>query len=153
MDFINDIIPLACKWVQQQEGIILSKGSPITPDLLKHAQRLGIKNPNKIRILAVPEIVAPNDLHDPLLRTACIQINFLFPNMAGLTLEYGIYVVAGYLGDQQLLVHELVHVSQYEALGGIHHFLKRYIPELVEFGYDKAPLEEEAQRKTKELLG
>ncbi len=149
MDFVKNIIPLACEWAQQQEEIILSKGNPITSDLLKHAQKLGIKNPGKIRILAVPEISAPAD---PLLRKACIQTSFLFPNMAGLTLDYGIYVVAGYLRDQPLLVHELVHVSQYEALGGIRHFLERYIPELVEFGYDSAPLEQEAQKKTKELL-
>jgi len=117
--------------------------------LLKHAQRLDIKNPGKIKILAVPEIIAPTD---QLLRKACIQTNFLFPNMAGLTLGYGIYVVASYLKDQSLLVHELVHVSQYEALGGINNFLKRYIPELVKFGYDNAPLEIEARKKTGDLL-
>jgi len=149
MDFIKNIIPLACEWAQQQEEIILSRGNPITSDLFKHAQKLGIKNPGKIKILAVPEIIAPDD---PLLREACIQTNFLFPNMAGLTLEYGIYVVDSYLRNQPLLVHELVHVSQYEALGGIRHFLERYIPELIEFGYNNAPLEQEAQKKTEELL-
>jgi hypothetical protein len=46
--------------------------------------------------------------------------------------------------DRRLVVHELVHVMQYERFGGIETFLKEYVQEVVfDPGYPHGPLEEE----------
>jgi hypothetical protein len=41
-------------------------------------------------------------------------------------------------------LHELVHTAQYERLGGIVAFLRKYLSECATSGYRAAPLEEEA---------
>jgi hypothetical protein len=43
-----------------------------------------------------------------------------------------------------LIVHELVHVAQYETLGGILPFLRKYLFECLTMGYAASPLELEA---------
>jgi hypothetical protein len=47
--------------------------------------------------------------------------------------------------DRELIVHELIHVLQYERFGGIEGFLKAYMPEILPpQRYEEGPLEEEA---------
>jgi hypothetical protein len=47
-----------------------------------------------------------------------------------------------------LIVHELAHVAQYERLGGILPFLRKYLFECLTVGYAAAPLELEATAVT-----
>jgi hypothetical protein len=48
---------------------------------------------------------------------------------------------------RRLVVHELVHVMQYERFGGIEAFLKEYVKEVAfDPGYPHGPLEQEAER-------
>ena len=41
-------------------------------------------------------------------------------------------------------MHELAHVTQYDRLGGILPFLRKYLFECLTMGYESAPLELEA---------
>ena len=82
---------------------------------------------------------------DPLLSAACDQIGFLASDTIGLTLGYGIYLVAGHRLDLRLIAHELRHVAQYEECASIPAFLDRYLREILEFGYENAPLEVDAR--------
>ena len=50
-------------------------------------------------------------------------------------------------------MHELVHTSQYERLGGFEAFLKQYLYECITIGYPAAPLEQEAILMAEELCG
>jgi len=68
----------------------------------------------------------------------------LGPDMAGLTLGYGIYVRHGH-DTLRLLSHEFRHVYQYEAAGSIAAFLPGYLQQIVTVGYDDAPLEVDAR--------
>ncbi len=146
---IELIFPLACEWAREQERIILNNGIPLSPDLLAYSERLDLKKPGKIRIMTVPSILPPTS---SILQQACIETKFLFPNMGGLTLGHGIFVRTDCRGDIKLLVHELVHVSQYERLGGIDSFLRQYLSELLKFEYMASPLEQEARNKTSEIF-
>ncbi len=78
-------------------------------------------------------------------------VQLVGPNTAGLTLHYGIYIRGDCHGNRELLVHELVHVAQYERLGGIKPFLQRYLDECLKYGYPQAPLEQEAIRISDEI--
>ena len=52
-----------------------------------------------------------------------------------------------------LIVHELAHSAQYERLGGILPFLRRYLFECLTVGYAAAPLEVEAIAVTARVCG
>ena len=62
----------------------------------------------------------------------------------GMALGKGIYILEGH---SRVLRHELVHVAQYQQLGGIGPFMRRYLVECLTHGYADAPLEVEAREK------
>lgn len=66
------------------------------------------------------------------------------PNTCGLSLRYGILIRDDHWNNRETLVHELVHTSQYERLGGHQQFLGEYLTECFNHGYPNAPLEQEA---------
>jgi hypothetical protein len=148
-DQLAEILPLACQWVAQQEQMILHAGVPLTPAQLADARQVGLRHPERVRLLSVPAIPRPEE---PRLQIAAQAARFLTPGTIGLTLRYGIYLHADYWGDRALLAHELVHSAQYERLGGIEPFLRRYFGEVLAVGYARAPLEQEAVRVARRLI-
>ena len=146
----NEILPLACKWAESQEKLILQKGRPLSPQLLSDAKKIGVAYPDKVRVLAVNAIPRPKH---PLLKAACNQTNFLTPDTDGLTLRYGIYIRSDCANERRLYVHELVHVAQYEELGGIQQFLQKYLSDIATIGYSSAPMEQEALKIAKDIRG
>lgn len=46
----------------------------------------------------------------------------------------------------RLLSHEYRHVHQYEAAGSIAAFLRRYLQQIAEVGYERAPYEIDARQ-------
>jgi hypothetical protein len=56
--------------------------------------------------------------------------------------------------DHELVVHELVHVKQYETLGGIENFLRAYLPEIIPpRKYGEGPMEQEAANEARRICG
>ena len=146
---LDQILLLACKWAEFHEAQILQNGEPLLPHLLSDAKAAGVTHPDKVRILAVPSIPSPDH---PLLKAACIQTGFLTSNTAGLTLRNGIYVKSNYINDRLLCVHELTHVAQYERLGSIKQFLKKYLQELIVEGYSSTmSMEQEADSMARKI--
>jgi hypothetical protein len=91
--------------------------------------------------MKVEQIPLPQE---PELRSAALKTGLLSPDTAGLTVRYGIYIHASFWGVRQLVAHELLHVRQYEQLGGFDAFLRRYLWECVTLGYTQSPMEQEA---------
>ena len=136
------LLPLACAWAEEQEQLILQKGVGLNNAQMSDARRIGVAAPERVRLLQVDEI----PLHqDPGLRAAAKATGLLSPETAGLTLRYGILIRSPFWGARDLVVHELVHVWQYEQFGGFEPFLRQYLWECVTLGYTKAPMEQEAQ--------
>jgi hypothetical protein len=140
-DQFQFLLPMACDWAEAQEQLILKKGVPLNVSQVKDAELVGVAYPEKVRILSVPHIPLPDD---PALRAAAQQIQLITPATRGLTLRYGIYIHLQSLSDRRLIIHELVHTSQYERLGGFLPFLKEYLSECIIIGYPDAPMEQEA---------
>ena len=143
------ILPLAAAWAAEQQEQILQKGVPLSVRELADALRAGVKDPERVRLLQVETIPAPNH---PVLQAA-YQRAKVPTAPRGLTLYYGIFVRADYWRDRALIVHELVHTAQYERLGGIEPFLKKYLLECATIGYQKSPMEEEAIATSARVLG
>ncbi len=106
------------------------------------AMAVGVTNPEKIRISIVSSIPIPDD---PVLQKVAIETGLLGPDTAGLTLGYGIYILAGEDSDQ-LLSHECRHVYQYETFGSIAEFMPIYLQQIAQDGYEGAALEIDARQ-------
>jgi len=135
------LLPLATAWAIEQEQEILRDGVLLSRKESNDARAIGIQNPNRVRLLQVERIPRPSQ---PGLKAACDAIDFLTSATRGLTLGYGIFIRSDCWGDRLVIVHELAHVAQYERLGGILPFLRKYIFDCLTMGYAASPLELEA---------
>lgn len=141
-------MPLTCAWAEEQEQLILKQGVGLTETLMTDARRIGVASPERVRLMQVDEIPLPSH---PQLRQAARETGLLGPDTAGLTLRYGIYIQSPFWGERDLIVHELVHVRQYEQFGGFTPFLRQYLWECITLGYAQARLEHEAQLMAEEI--
>ena len=143
------MVPLACAWVRAQERRILAEGVPLPTESQADAEALGVRGWEKVRVLCVKRVPLPSN---PFTRAAARLTGSLATEPIGLAAGRGIYVRAGHEGRRALLAHELVHTAQYERLGGIRPFLKRYLRECLHHGYVGAPLEIEAIERSTILI-
>ena len=143
-----NLIPKAALWAAEQEKRILTRGTQLSPSQLEDAKKIPVKHPQKVRIFLVSQIPLPDD---PELKVAAQAIELITPNTAGLTLQYGIFIRNDNWDNRELIVHELVHTSQYERFGSIQKFLQKYLTECIQEGYQNAPLEREAIENAKSI--
>jgi len=135
------LLPLAYAYAEKHEALLRQNGIPLTPEELTDARRAGVKEPEKIRrqcVLAIPE-PDHGEILSAARRTGLFQLG-----SSGLAIGHGIYLRQDAWNSRQILIHEFVHVGQYERLGGIRPFLDIYLRECIEPGYPFGPLEQEA---------
>ena len=138
---VEQLLPLAAQWANEQERRVLSLGVPLSDDELADARAIGVRNPERVRLLCVDSIPVP--VH-PMLKAAAASINFITATPRGLALQNGIFVRSDHWRDRELIAHELAHTAQYQRLGGVIPFLQTYIMQCAAVGYQQAPLELEA---------
>lgn len=144
---VKVILPLACSWVRKQEALIAAQGIHLDESQLADAKRIGIRHPEKVRLLTVEKVPMPL----PLLASLGAKFGLLAKGTIGMALRYGIFIQAGHANDRRLLLHELAHTLQYERLGGIRPFLQQYLRECLTAGYPFGPMEEEARQITERV--
>ena len=142
------ILPPAIAWVEKQELIILERGTPLTESELADARRAGVKHPEKVRILRSETL--PQLEHEDL-KFVAKWMGLFTSRSAGLTLGYAIVLTHGFWENRHILVHEFVHVGQYERMGGVKPFLSVYLRECIDPGYPFGRLEQEAILITKDI--
>jgi hypothetical protein len=143
------LLPLACAWAAGQESAILQVGIALTELQLADARRIGVAQPERVRLLRVAQIPSPTH---PALAAAGSASGLISPSTAGLTVRYGIFIRDDYWGQRRYVVHELVHTIQYERFGGFNAFLRHYLWECVAPpGYPLGLLEQEAKRVEHEI--
>jgi hypothetical protein len=136
------LLPRVIEWATRESQRILQSGQPLTPQGIAVARAVGVANPERIRVLEVPAIPAPED---PELQRVALEQNLISPDTGGLTLGYGIFILRGQL-DLRLLSHECRHVHQVEVAGGLETFLPLYLKQIAEVGYTDAPYELDARQ-------
>ncbi|GAL36518.1 hypothetical protein JCM19240_2587 [Vibrio maritimus] len=107
-------MPLAIEFVYNNEKHALENGTPLLPQYMEIAQRVGIKHPEKVRLLYVDKLPMPKN---DSLKFQMERLGLDSPYLAGMTYGYGIYIKHSAKGDKLLLSHELIHVRQAEELG------------------------------------
>ncbi|MDQ6621124.1 MAG: hypothetical protein M3Z31_15755 [Pseudomonadota bacterium] len=138
---LPELLPLAIAWAEAEASRGLAEGVPLDAAALALAGRVGVRDPQRIRVIRVHEMPAPGD---PLLRQATREAGLSGPNSAGLTLGHAIFLRSD---DQrpQLLAHECRHVAQYESFGSIGAFLRSYLADVIRVGYRASLLERDAR--------
>ena len=142
LSILPQLLPKAIDWAEKRSAEICSSGVALTEREKRIAMAVGVTNPEKIRISIVSSMPIPDD---PMLQKVAIETGLLGPDTAGLTLGYGIYILAGEDSDQ-LLSHECRHVYQYETFGSIAEFMPIYLQQIAQDGYEGAALEIDARQ-------
>lgn len=138
---VSLLLPIAVAWVRRQERLILRCGVPLNRRQLTDASAAGVTQPERVRLLRVAAIPASR------LRGLAVvaqKLGLLSPHTSGLTAGYGIFIREDFWNHRALLVHEFAHTAQYERLGGIKPFLRKYLHECLVDGYPLGPMEREA---------
>ncbi|MEP6924547.1 MAG: hypothetical protein ABI954_08785 [Pyrinomonadaceae bacterium] len=143
------IAQLMINWSEQWQTHILKHGAPLDENEMQLAKCVGVAAPDKVRILEVPNVPMP---HQRLLHSALIKTDIFSLDAHGLTLEYGVFLKTGALPLNYWLAHELVHVGQYERMGGLAICLRQYLRECLTVGYEASSLEQEAHRTALKCL-
>ena len=140
-EFLREMI----RYSEALEQRILAEGRPLTDAEKELARRANIQDVDRVRLLVLDSVPLPES---EILRRHLEEIGFLelIPRARGTAKGYGIILTPAGLGRPRYLAHELVHVGQYERLGGIAPLMKRHLPELKAGGYRNSVLEEEAYR-------
>jgi hypothetical protein len=136
------LAPRAVAWAESAQADGLAQGTALSPRVRALARSVGVFDPSRVRVVVVDQMPLPNE---PMLRQAAAAMGLSQDNVTGLTLGYAIFVRRGHQRDPLLLSHELRHVAQYEAAGGIAPFLARHLVDLVQYGYEDSPYEVDAR--------
>src|SRR6476619_3917479 len=111
LDQLDELLPLAAQWAMTQQQRVLCEGIPLSKAELADAKAIGVRDPERVRLLRVEVIPVP--VH-PMLREAAASMNFLTASPRGLALDKGIFVRSDSWRDRNLIAHELVHTAQYQ---------------------------------------
>lgn len=135
------LLPSAIVWAEEESARALRRGDPLSREESDLALRAGVQSPERVRIRRVEALPEPENV---MLRAAGRAAGLLDPGMIGLTLGYAVFVRRGH-DSRRTLSHEFRHVRQCEEAGGIASFLPVYLGEVIEYGYEGAPLEADAR--------
>lgn len=136
------LLPLAVAWVEAEEAQALAAGQTLSDFEVALATAVGVQRPDLVRVKVVNRLPQPTN---PELLAVGLETGLLGPQMAGITFGHAIFIRQGHVTNR-LLSHELRHVHQYEAFGSIGAFLTTYLGQIATVGYDRAPLELDAQQ-------
>jgi hypothetical protein len=139
---VSALAPRAIAWAEQQSARVAKSGVALTPAQQELAREIGVRHPERIRLLVVDQFPLPQEAD---MRAAAMRIGLARPGIVGLTLGHSVLVRRGFQDDSRLLSHEFRHVSQYEARGGIPQFLRQHLADLARFGYEDSPFEVDAR--------
>jgi hypothetical protein len=145
------LLPLACEWAKAQEEFILERGASLGPIYSVDAQRVGVKDVSRVRVLIVDRIPVPevDDLADAASRSLIISAA-----CRGVAIGHGIIIRLDCWGDRELMVHQLIHVAQCERAGGLEPFLYQYLSQRQTCAtFTLGSFEDEARGMARQICG
>jgi hypothetical protein len=142
------LLPMATAWVEKQEADLLERGVPLNEAQMADAERVGVKEPGRIRLVQVETLPQPEN--EEILFVAK-QMGFYSPHSFALTLGHAICLKPSHWTDRLQLVHEFVHITQIERMGGIRPYLSVYLRECIDPGHPFGAMEQEAILLAKDI--
>jgi hypothetical protein len=146
---LERLSPVAYQWARNQETLILKLGAPLGPRQIADAERVGVQDPSRVRLLVVDRIPAPEDAE---LAEAARRAQIITDASRAVTIGHGIIIRADRWQDRELLLHQLVHVAQCERSGGLEAFVEQYLSDRTTCAqFSVGSLEEEARGLAREI--
>ena len=140
---------LACQWAKKQEAYILKHGTPLGPRQIADAERVGVKDCARVRVLVVDRIPLPDD-HE--LAEAARHAQIITDASRGVAIGHGIIIRADSWQNRELLLHQFVHVAQCERSGGLESFVSEYLCDRRTCrDFSVGSLEDEARGRAREI--
>jgi len=148
-DTFERLSPIAYQWARGQEEFILKLGAPLSARQIADAQRVGVQDPARVRLLVVDRIPLPDDAE---LAEAARQAQIITDASRAVTVGRGIIIRADCWQDRELLLHQLVHVAQCERSGGLESFVAEYLSNrTTSADFSVGSLEDEARGLAREI--
>jgi len=138
------------QWAGEIEQQAFKTGEKLSAVDLEMARKIGVKAPEKIRVVTQKDVPFPK--HNKFLLGIGETLGLVGPGVINNAQVFGhaIYVAEHYELDRPRTAHELVHVMQFEREGSFANVLQLYLKEVATYGYDNAPLEVEAYQANKD---
>lgn len=143
---INNLIARGISWAKKVVEEKAKEGRLLSDAELIIAKRVGVRFPERIRLVFVDQIPQPED---PQLLEVARSTGLNFPSTIGLALGYTIFIRNNNFSEKAL-AHECRHVYQFEQAGSIESYLQNYLQSLLIDGYTNSPYEKDAQAWEKE---
>ena len=142
------VLPQYIAWASDTEATGLEIGEPLDEKQLVIANEIGIKNPEKVRLVYVDEVPFPYE--NVVLKVVGEALGFIGEGIINnaQVFGYSIYIRKGYQLTTPNLAHELVHVLQIER-SSLAQVVTQHFADLVKYGYENSPLEVEAFKAEK----
>ncbi|MCA1931670.1 hypothetical protein [Rheinheimera sp.] len=138
-------MPQYIDWAVATEAKGVKEGQVLNAAQLAIAKEIGIRHPEKVRLVYVDQVPFPHD--NWLLRVVGEALGFIGEGIVNnaQVFGYSIYVRIGYELTTPKLAHELVHVLQIER-SSLEAVVTQHFSDLAVYGYDDSPLEVEAYK-------
>lgn len=145
----EELLPVAYEWAKAQEEIVLTHGTPLSPQQMADARRAGVRDCERIRVLVVDRIPLPESGE---LAEAARRTHIIAGDTRCVGFGHAIIIRVEAWGDRELLVHNLVHVAQCERSGGLEQWVQQYLFDRhTSPSFTLGTLEEEARRLAREI--
>ncbi|WP_028772703.1 hypothetical protein [Shewanella waksmanii] len=146
------LLPQYISWAHDIDAQAEYIGAPLDEKQLLLASEIGIKFPEKVRIVYVDEVPFPYE--NFALKVLGEALGFVGEGIVNnaQVFGYSIYSRKGYQLDRPKLAHELVHVLQVER-SSFAAVTTQHFSDMAKYGYDKAPLELEAAKANEQYSG
>jgi hypothetical protein len=140
----EELIPQYISWAVTTDQNGVKTGIPLDEKELLLAEEIGVKFPEKVRVVYVDEVPFPYE--NKYLKQMGLSLGFIGKGIVNeaQVFGYSIYVRKDLSFTFGKLAHELVHVMQIERADSFSVYVIQYLRDLAKYGYSKAPLEVEA---------
>jgi hypothetical protein len=146
----QDLSPLAYQWAKAQEDFVLARGAPLSPRLTADARRAGVQDCSRVRVLVVERIPLPDH---PELAEAARRTGIITHDTRCIGFGHALIIRADSWGDRELILHNLVHIAQYERSGGLEQWVQQYLSDRQTCdAFTIGSLEEEARGLAREIV-
>jgi hypothetical protein len=148
-EIFEQLLPLAYQWAKTQEEFALARGVALAPRHIADAERAGVNDISRIRVLVVDRIPLPENEE---LAQAARRMGIITEDTRCIGFGYALIIRADAWNDRELILHNLIHIAQCEHTGGLKQWVRHYLSDRVSCpNFTIGSLEEEARRLAREI--
>lgn len=138
----NTLTPLTLEWYKEIESKYISKGRKLTAQETNMARKIGVTNPEQIRVVILKDFPYPAN---STLSNKVKQYGLGGSAESGRTMGNIIMLKARFKDERWMLAHQLSYVAQQEKMGR-REFVRRFIAERELMGNHRGPMETTANK-------